>query len=340
MVPSLVPSRIAKSVEQSDRDNCTREVGFFGKGVAVMQGEHHKSIRVNRVRALAAVLMLWSTTAWGATLTWNANGEADLGGYHVYHCGQQPCAKSSGTATLLATLGKVTSFNIGTPAVTQYYAVTAYDLANNESSLSNVVTYLPAAASSPPSAATVSLTVLGSPNLNQPWTVQATTNASGTVSVQFWINGALTHTGNNSPYCAFGDTSGSCVRVQKPAGYYTVEARVLSNGIEVARQVIVANATGVPFPTTTVSLTVLGSPDLNQPWAVQATTNASGSVSMPVRINSALDHIEHYSLWCAFGDAGGPCNRFQEPPGYYTIEFRVLSNGIEVARQAIVVRAT
>ena len=116
---------------------------------------------------------------------------------------------------------------------------------------------------------------------------------------------------------------------------------MLHNGIEVARQVIVANATAVPFPTTTVSLTVLGSPNLNQPWAVQATTNAAGTVSMPVWINGALNHIEQYSLWCAFSNpAGGPCNRIQEPPGYYTIEFRVLSNGIEVARQALVVRAT
>jgi hypothetical protein len=198
---------------------------------------------MNRVRAIAAVFVLCSTSAWGATLTWTMNSESDLAGYYIYHCSQLPCSKSSGTATLLATVGKVTSFDIGTPAVTQYYAITAYDLANNESSLSAIVTYLPTTASPPPLAATVDLTVLGSPNLNQPWAVQATTNASGTVAVQFWINGALAHTETTSPYCAFGDASGSCTRVLKPAGYYTAEARVLSNGIEVARQAIAVRAT-------------------------------------------------------------------------------------------------
>ena len=197
---------------------------------------------MNWMRAIVGVLVLWSSTAWGATLTWTLNSESDLAGYHVYHCSQLPCAKSSGTATLLATLGKVTSFNIGTPAVTQYYAITAYDLVNNESGLSSVVTYLPAGTSPPPPpppAATVSLTVLGSPSLGYPWAVQATTTAAGTVSVQFWINGALDHTEVTSPYCAFGDASGTCTRVQKPSGHYTVEVRVLSNGTEVARQATV-----------------------------------------------------------------------------------------------------
>ena len=201
------------------------------------------TLQMCRATAMTVLLMLWGNPLWGATVTWNANGEADLAGYHVYHCSYLPCAKSSGTATLLATLGKVTSFNIGTPAVTQYYAVTAYDLANNESSLSNAVTYLPAGASPPPPAATVSLTVLGSPNLNQPWAVQATTNAAGTVSMPVWINSALDHIEHYSLWCAFGDAGGPCHRIQNPPGYYTIEFRVLSNGIEVARQALVVRAT-------------------------------------------------------------------------------------------------
>ena len=84
---------------------------------------------MNWVRAIAGVLVLWSSTAWGATLTWNANSESDLAGYRIYQCSQHPCTRSSGKASLLATLGKVTSFNIGTPAMTQYYFITAYDLA-------------------------------------------------------------------------------------------------------------------------------------------------------------------------------------------------------------------
>jgi len=98
---------------------------------------------MNWVRAMVGVLVLWSSTAWGATLTWTANHESDLAGYRVYQCNQQPCTLTSGTASILITLGKVTSFNIGTPTVTRYYFVTAYDEANNESGSSNLATFTP-----------------------------------------------------------------------------------------------------------------------------------------------------------------------------------------------------
>ena len=98
---------------------------------------------MNWMRAIAGVLVLWSSTAWGATLTWNASVGPGLAGYNVYQCSLQPCTPSSGNASLLVTLGTVTSFNIGTPAVTEYYFVTAYDSVNLESSASNVATYTP-----------------------------------------------------------------------------------------------------------------------------------------------------------------------------------------------------
>jgi hypothetical protein len=222
-------------------------------------------------------LMLWGATAWGATLTWTANSEPDLAGYRVYQCSQQPCGRAFGSATLLTTLGTVTSFNIGTPAVVQYYVITAYDFANNESGESGVATFTPTATpppqsppptpppstpppSPPPSTpppspppvspppATVTLAVLGSPNLGEPWTVQATANASGTVSVEVRINGALDHTERQNPYCAFGESNGSCTRIQRPSGTYTVEFRVLSSGTEVARQSVVVTAAAAPGP--------------------------------------------------------------------------------------------
>ena len=98
---------------------------------------------MNWVKAGAAVLVLWSSTAWSATLTWTANSEPDLAGYRVYQCSQQPCTRSSGQASLLVALGTVTSLNIGTPAVTRYYFITAYDSANNESGASNLATFTP-----------------------------------------------------------------------------------------------------------------------------------------------------------------------------------------------------
>ncbi len=105
---------------------------------------------MNWVRTIAAVLVLWSSAAWGATLTWNANSEPDLAGYRVYQCSQLPCSRASGNASPLATVGTATSFNIGTPAVTQYYFITAYDFANNESTESGLTTFTPAG--SPPPA--------------------------------------------------------------------------------------------------------------------------------------------------------------------------------------------
>jgi hypothetical protein len=105
---------------------------------------------MNGVKAITCVLVLWSSTAWGAMLTWHANSEPDLAGYRVYQCSQQPCTQASGKASPLATLGKVTSFNIGTPAVTQYYFITAHDLANNESDASNLVTVIPDGSAPPP----------------------------------------------------------------------------------------------------------------------------------------------------------------------------------------------
>lgn len=98
---------------------------------------------MNGIRFIAGVLAFWSSTVWGATLTWNANNEPDLAGYRIYQCSQQPCTQSSGNASLLVTLGTTTSFNIGTPAIIQYYFITAYDHANNESDVSNLTIFTP-----------------------------------------------------------------------------------------------------------------------------------------------------------------------------------------------------
>ena len=243
-----------------------RDTGFSGRVCPCMRKEKSKvragyissspSLQMSWALAMAIVLMLWGTTTWGATLSWTANNEPDLAGYHVYQCSQQPCGRAFGSATLLTTLGEVTSFNIGTPAAVQYYVITAYDFTNNESSESNVATFTPTATPPPPPPppppspppATVTLAVLGSPNLGEPWTVQATTNASGTVSVEVRINGDLDHTERQNPYCAFGESNGSCTRIQRPSGTYTVEFRVLSSGTEVTRQSVVVTAAAAPGP--------------------------------------------------------------------------------------------
>jgi hypothetical protein len=100
--------------------------------------------------ALATGIMISDGAAWAATLSWSANTEPDLAGYRVYRCSSLPCTRTSANATVFATLGHVTSLNIGTPAVAQHYVITAFDSANNESSESNLVTYTPPVPAPPP----------------------------------------------------------------------------------------------------------------------------------------------------------------------------------------------
>ncbi|MFO0776438.1 MAG: hypothetical protein U0223_02390 [Nitrospira sp.] len=323
------------------------------------------------VKTIATVLVFWSSAAWGAMLTWTASTGADVVGYRVYNCSQLPCAPSAGTASLLATVGTTTSFNIGTPAVTQYYVVTAYTSANLESGPSNTSTYTPAS-TPPPSTPTptVTLTVLGAPTSGQPWTVQAyPANVTGTITVEYWVNNTFNRTEYNAPYCPFEayEDGALCRTTLRPFGSYTIEARVKSNGIEVVRRAITVQAsaaptttltptplptplpTPTPIPTVTptstptVTLTVLGAPTSGQPWTVQAyPANVTGTITVEYWVNNTFNRTEYNAPYCPFEayEDGALCRTTLRPFGSYTIEARVKSNGIEVTRQAIIVQAS
>ena len=161
---------------------------------------------MNWARAIAVVLVLGSTTAWGATLTWDADSAPDLAGYRVYQCSQQPCTPSSGKASLLATLGTVTSFNIGTPSATQYYFITAYDSSNNESSPSNLATFTPAGVPPP-----VALPAIGVSPANLSFTAtQGATPATQTLSISNRGGGTLSWTASdNAAWLSLSSASGT-----------------------------------------------------------------------------------------------------------------------------------
>jgi hypothetical protein len=172
---------------------------------------------MNWVRTIVGVLVLWSSTAWGAMLTWQPNHEPDLAGYRIYQCSQQPCTRASGHASLLATLGKTTSFNIGTPAVTHYYFVAAYDFSNKESGNSNIVTFPP-----PPHMAPVTLTVVGHPATG-PWGVKATTTDHRDVMATVRLDGAVHHVEHTAPY-GFPDNNATTATTGLfGIGWHTVE---------------------------------------------------------------------------------------------------------------------
>jgi hypothetical protein len=181
-----------------------------------------RSIRMNWVRAVAGIIVLWSGTVWSATLTWTGNNEPDLAGYRIYQCSQLPCTLSSGNAYLLATLGTSTSFNIGTPATTQYYFLTAHDFANNSSSESATTTFTPAGAPPPPPPPAVSLKVVGDPATG-PWGVEGSTTDLRDVMAAVLLDGVLHHTENNTPYGFPNDNGTTATTGLFGAGSHTVE---------------------------------------------------------------------------------------------------------------------
>jgi hypothetical protein len=144
------------------------------------------------MRVVVGILVCWAGSAAAATLTWNENTEGNLAGYRVYHCTVIPCTPSSGNQSLLVNLGKVTSYNIGTPSSTKHYYVTAIDTSNAESASSGVVTYSP---SSMPAVSNLTLTVVGTPTQGK-WGVEAATTDLRDVMATVYLDGKMYLTDN------------------------------------------------------------------------------------------------------------------------------------------------
>ena len=290
---------------------------------------------MNWVRAIAAVLVLWSSTAWGATLSWTANSEPDMVGYHVYHCSLTPCTKSSVNASLLVTLGTGTSFNIGTPAVTLYYFITAYDSANNESGNSNLTTFTPAGSPPPPppSIGMVSLAVVGNPATG-PWGVTATTSNTQDVMANVLLDGVKHHVENYAPYDFFPDLYGK--------GTHTVEfVFYLQNTTSEIGRASVTVQEGSPVPAAPaaqsaaasgpVSLTVVGNPATGS-WGVTATTTNPQNVMADIRLDGVKHHVENDAPYDFYQGLYGK--------GTHTVEFVFYLQGTtsEIGRASITVK--
>ena len=178
---------------------------------------------MNWVRAIAGIIiMLWSSTVWGATVTWTAGSEPDLAGYRLYQCSLQPCTLSSGNASLFVTLGTVASYNIGTPTTTQYYFVTAYDFANNASAESNLGTFTPAGVPPPSPPPAVSLKVVGDPATG-PWGVEGSTTDLRDVMATVRLDGVVHHVEHTKPYGFPADNGTTATTGLFGTGSHTVE---------------------------------------------------------------------------------------------------------------------
>lgn len=302
---------------------------------------------MNWLSAIAGVFILCSGTAEAATLTWNANTESDLAGYRVYQCSGQTCSKSTGS--LLTTLGKVTSFNIGTPVVTQSYFITAFDSKNNESGSSNIVTYTVAGStpppSSPPPVSGVKLTVVGNPATG-PWGVSGTISDTRAMTVTVRLDGSVHHTENLAPWSFPGDDGVSVTTGKFGNGSHTVEFIFYLKGTttEVGRSSVTVqegstgSTTPPPAPVNTVSLTVVGNPATG-PWGVAAEINDQRAVMAKVWLDGAFHHDENLWPYSFPSDNGMTADKAKFGKGSHTVQFRFYLKGTttEIGRASVTV---
>jgi hypothetical protein len=302
---------------------------------------------MNSIRAIACFLMFCSSTAWGATLTWNPNSEPDLAGYRIYQCSLLPCTKSSGT--LLVTLGTGTSFTIGTPASTHYYYITAYDSAINESGTSNLVTYTPVGSSPPPPPSppmtTVRLTVVGNPAAGM-WGVEGDTTDLRNVMATVLLDGVVHHVEHTAPY-GFPDDNGLTAMTGRfGTGSHTVEFVFYLEGTttEIGRAKVTVqegspSAPPPPPAMRNVNLTVVGFPAAGM-WGVEGSTTDPRDVMATVFLDGVVHHVEHTAPYGFPNDNGLTATTGRFGTGSHKVEFVFYLEGTttEIGRANVTVQ--
>jgi hypothetical protein len=299
---------------------------------------------MNWVRAIPVVLVLWSNAASGATLTWNANSEPDVAGYRIYQCSLIPCGPGSGHESLLTNIGKVTSFNIGTPSVTRYYFITAYDSADNESRGSNLLTYTPPA-SSPPLPTplkTINLTVVGNPTTG-PWGVETTTTDLRDIMATVQLEQFEYYVDHNGPYNFPADNGLTVTTGRFGSGPHTIEFVFYLEGTktEVGRANITVQegaSTSPSPPLKTIILAIVGDPTTG-PWGVMASTSDLRDLMATVRLDGHDHHVEHSAPYSFVTDDGTTVTTGRFGSGLHRVEFVFHLEGTttEVGRASIMV---
>jgi len=303
-------------------------------------------MKMNWMRAITGLFVLWSSTAAGATLTWTANSEPDLAGYRIYQCSILPCTKSSGT--LLTTLGQTTSFNIGTPAIIQYYFITAHDLANNESVISSLATFRPAESPAPPPpVGTVRLTIVGNPATSA-WGVTGTVADTRDVMADIYHDGTLIRTEHSSPYCNFSETSSGCGTGSLGTGPHTVQFVFKLEGTttELGRASMTVQEGNSsppppppPPPVGPVSLTIVGNPATSK-WGVAGTVADTRDVMADIYHDGTLIRTEHSLPYCNFSETSNGCGTGSLGTGPHMVQFVFKLEGTttEIGRESVTVQ--
>ena len=298
---------------------------------------------MNVVSVLAGIVVLWSGSAVAATLTWNANTESDLAGYRVYQCNATPCAPGSGNQSLLTSLGKVTSFDIGTPTVTKYYYITAYDSANLESGASNVVTVVPAGSqpAPPPAIKSLNLTVVGTPMLGS-WAVEGVTTDVRDLMATVYLDGKVYGTDHAAPY-SFPPSTGMTTTGKFGVGTHTVEFVFYLEGTttEIGRANVTVQEGPPPSgsPSPTVKLTVVGNPAAGA-WGVEGSTTDMRDVMAKVYLDGNLHHIENNAPYGFPDDNGTTATTGRFGAGTHTVMFvfYLQNTSTEIGRASLTVQ--
>jgi hypothetical protein len=287
------------------------------------------------MRVVVGILVCWAGSAAAATLTWNENTEGNLAGYRVYHCTVIPCTPSSGNQSLLVNLGKVTSYNIGTPSSTKHYYVTAIDTSNAESASSGVVTYSP---SSMPAVSNLTLTVVGTPTQGK-WGVEAATTDLRDVMATVYLDGKMYLTDNSAPY-SFPASSGFTTTGTFGKGTHKVEFVFYLQGTatEIGRANFTVQEGTSSTASSPVTLTVVGNPATG-PWGVEGKTTDQRDVMANIYLDGKLHDVNSYAPY-GFPDdnnLGVVPGRFGA--GSHTVQFIFFlqDTTIEIGRASVTV---
>ena len=278
---------------------------------------------MNWVRVIGglAMLIFWSDYGRAATLTWSANAEIDLAGYRIYQCNRTPCTPSSGNQSLLVSLGKVTSYNIGTPTATKYFYITAFDTTNLESGGSNVATFAPPG--STPTVAPLNgltLTVVGIPSTGR-WGVEGSTNDMRDVMSKVYLDGNAYLTDSTPPY-SFPLSSGFTTTGTFGAGTHKVEFVFYLEGTatEIGRANVTVQEGTSSTSSSTVTLTVVGNPATGS-WGVEGKTTDLRDVMAKVYLDGNLYTTESTAPYSFPDDNGLTVTPGKFGTGSHTVQF-------------------
>jgi hypothetical protein len=296
---------------------------------------------MNWMSVVVGMLVCWPGPAAAASLMWTANTESDLAGYRVYRCNLTPCAPASGNQSLLITLGTVTNFDIGTPTITQYYYVTAFDTSNAESAGSNLVTFMPSSqtTTSTSALANLTLTVVGIPSLGK-WGVEASTTDLRDVKATVFLDGKMYLTDSTPPY-SFPASARFTTTGTFGAGTHKVEFVLSLEGTatEIGRANVTVQEGTSTTSSSTVTLTVVGNPAASQ-WGVVGSTTDPRNVKATIYLDGNEYSTDHAGVYCFPSSNGLVTQTGSFGVGSHTVQFIFYLEGTdtEIGQSSITVK--